>query len=92
MLLTYPQAAGHTIGMKVAVSIPDDVFAEAEALAKRMKSSRSEIYSRALGEFIGHHAPDRVTDLMNEVVDVIGDDPDAFAVEAARRVLKKVDW
>jgi hypothetical protein len=29
---------------------------------------------------------------MNEVVDVIGDDPDAFAAEAARRVLKKVDW
>ena len=57
-----------------------------------MKSSRSEIYSRALGEFIGHHAPDRVTDLMNEVVDVIGGSPDAFAVEAARRVLKKVDW
>jgi hypothetical protein len=57
-----------------------------------MKCSRSEIYSRALGEFIGHHAPDRVTDLMNEVVDLIGGDPDAFAVEAARRVLKKVDW
>jgi hypothetical protein len=92
LLLTYPQGAGHTIGMKVAVSIPDDVFAEAEALAKRMKSSRSEIYSRALGEFIGHHAPDRVTDLMNEVVDVIGEGPDAFAIEAARRVLKKVDW
>ena len=76
----------------LAAPASDDVFAEAEALAKRMKSSRSEIYSRALGEFIGHHAPDRVTDLMNEVVDVIGDDPDAFAVEAARRVLKKVDW
>jgi metal-responsive CopG/Arc/MetJ family transcriptional regulator len=78
--------------MKVAVSIPDDVFAEAEALAKRMKSSRSEIYSRALGEFIGHHAPDRVTDLINEVVDIVGDDHDAFVVAAARRALKKVDW
>jgi metal-responsive CopG/Arc/MetJ family transcriptional regulator len=78
--------------MKVAVSIPDDVFAEAEALAKRLKSSRSEIYSRALGEFIGHHAPDRVTNLMNEVVDEIGGEPDAFAAAAARRVLKKVEW
>jgi metal-responsive CopG/Arc/MetJ family transcriptional regulator len=78
--------------MKVAVSIPDDVFAEAEALAKRMKSSRSEIYSRALGEFIGHHAPDRVTDLINEVVDIVGEDHDAFVVAAARRALKKVDW
>jgi metal-responsive CopG/Arc/MetJ family transcriptional regulator len=78
--------------MKVAVSIPDDVFAEAEALAKQMKSSRSEIYSRALGEFIGHHAPDRVTNLMNEVVDIIGDKRDAFSAAAARKVLKKVEW
>jgi antitoxin MazE6 len=78
--------------MKVAVSIPDDVFAEAEALAKQMKSSRSEIYSRALGEFIGHHAPDRVTNLMNEVVDIIGDKRDAFSAAAAKKVLKKVEW
>jgi len=76
----------------LAAPASDDVFAKAEALAKSMRSSRSEVYSRALGEFIGHHAPDRVTDLMNEVIDVIGDNPDAFAVEAARRVLKKVDW
>jgi metal-responsive CopG/Arc/MetJ family transcriptional regulator len=78
--------------MKVTVSIPDDVFAEAEALAKRMKSSRSEIYSRALGEFIGHHAPDRVTNLMNEVVDIIGDKRDAFSAAAAKKILKKVEW
>jgi metal-responsive CopG/Arc/MetJ family transcriptional regulator len=84
--------SGHTIGMKVAVSIPDDVFAEAEALAKRMNSSRSEIYSRALGEFIGHHASDRVTNLMNEVIDVIGDKPDAFSAAAAKKILKKIDW
>ena len=91
-LLTQPQGAGITLSMKVAVSIPGDVFEEAEALAERMKSSRSEIYCRALREFIGHHAPDRVTDLMNEVVDLIGNDPDPFAVEAARRVLRQVDW
>ena len=78
--------------MKVAVSIPDDVFAEAEALAKRLKASRSEIYSRALGEFIGHHAPERVTDLMNEVVNEAGGEPDTFSVAAARRVMKKTEW
>ena len=77
--------------MKVAVSIPDDVFAEGESLAKRLKASRSEIYSRALGEFIGHHAPERVTDLMNDVVNEVGAEPDAFSVAAARRVLKKVE-
>jgi metal-responsive CopG/Arc/MetJ family transcriptional regulator len=78
--------------MKVAVSIPDDIFVEAEALAKRLKTSRSEIFSRALGEFIGHHAADRVTDLMNDVVREVGDEPDAFGVAAGRRVLKKSEW
>jgi metal-responsive CopG/Arc/MetJ family transcriptional regulator len=79
--------------MKVAVSIPDDVFAEAEALAKRLKSSRSEIYSRALGEFIGTHAPDRVTERMNDVVRDVGIiEPGAFSVAAARKVLKKTEW
>ena len=78
--------------MKVAVSIPDEVFAEAEALSKRLKSSRSKIYSRALGEFIGHHAPDRVTELMNEVVGEIGSEPNEFSGVAARRILKKSEW
>ena len=83
---------GHTTGMKVAVSIPDEVFAEAEALSKRLKTSRSDIYSRALGEFIGHHAPDRVTDLMNKVVREIGSEPNEFSGVAARRILKKSEW
>ncbi|GAC1308247.1 MAG: hypothetical protein NVSMB10_14380 [Steroidobacteraceae bacterium] len=78
--------------MKVAVSIADQIFAEAEALAKRLKCSRSEIYSRALGEFVGHHAPDRVTDLMNEVVSEIGSEPYVFTTAAARRVLNKSEW
>jgi hypothetical protein len=39
----------------LAAPASDDVFAE--ALAKSMRRSRSEVYSRALGEFIGHHDP-----------------------------------
>ncbi len=93
MRLTAVASNGNTKGMKVAVSIPDDVFAEAEALAKRLKSSRSEIYSRALGEFIGTHAPDRVTERMNDVVRDVGIiEPDAFSVAAAKKVLKKTEW
>ncbi|MGH8219601.1 MAG: hypothetical protein ACREUT_13715 [Steroidobacteraceae bacterium] len=78
--------------MKVAVSIPDEVFEEAEALAKRLKRSRSEIYSRALGEFIGHHAPERLTELMNEVVSEVGDQAAPFAKAAAHRIFKSTEW
>jgi hypothetical protein len=83
---------GHTFGMKVAVSIPDEVFAETEHLAKQLRASRSEIYSRALSEFVRRHAPDRVTELMNEVVKAVGEKPDSFTKRAARRVMRRVEW
>jgi hypothetical protein len=82
----------NTIGMKVAVSIPDDVFAEAESLAKDLKASRSEIYSRALGEFLGRHAPERVTEQMNDVISSVGEGTDDFSRRAARRALRRVEW
>jgi metal-responsive CopG/Arc/MetJ family transcriptional regulator len=79
--------------MKIAVSIPDDVFAEAESLAQRLDTTRSELYSRALTEFVGHHAPERVTEQMNRVVSEIGGgEPDVFRAEAARRVFKRTEW
>jgi len=83
---------GNTTGMKVAVSIPDEIFAETEYLAKRLKSSRSELYSRALGEFLKRHAPDRVTEAMDEVIAAVGGTTDAFSRRAARQILRKVEW
>ena len=82
----------YTTGMKVAVSIPDPVFEEAERLARRLKASRSEIYARALAAFVGTHAPDRVTQAMNEVVDAVDPAPNGFVKEAARRTLDGVEW
>ncbi|MGH8318359.1 MAG: hypothetical protein ACREUL_10315 [Steroidobacteraceae bacterium] len=78
--------------MKTAVSIPDEVFAEAESLARQLNASRSEIYSRALSEFLGRHAPDRVTEQMNEALGRIGEPADPFTQRAARRVLKRAEW
>ena len=78
--------------MKVAVSIPDDVFSEADQLAKQLKASRSELYARALHAFVGSYAPDRVTQAINEVVDALGTQPDEFTRAAARRALERVEW
>jgi len=78
--------------MKTAVSIPDEVFEEAERLARRMKRSRSEVYSRALAEYVARHAPDRVTEAMDRALDEIGRQPDRFARAASRRVLRRNDW
>ena len=78
--------------MKTAVSIPDDVFQEAERLAADLKTSRSRLYSRALQEFVARHDPNQVTETMNRVVDEIGTVRDEFSQTAARRVLERVDW
>jgi metal-responsive CopG/Arc/MetJ family transcriptional regulator len=83
---------GHTLGMKVAVSIPDTVFAETELLAKQLKTTRSQVYSRALHEFLGRHAPERVTERMNQVIEQVGAATDAFSKKAARQALARAEW
>jgi hypothetical protein len=78
--------------MKTAVSIPDDVFQEAEALAHRAKRSRSDLYARALSEYVARHAPDRVTEAMDRVLDDLNERQDKFSQRAARRTLERTEW
>jgi metal-responsive CopG/Arc/MetJ family transcriptional regulator len=78
--------------MKTAVSIPDDVFEEAEALAQRAKRSRSDVYARALSEYVARHAPDRITEAMDRVLDDIELAKDKFTARAARRTLERSEW
>ena len=78
--------------MKVAVSIPDPVFNEAEQLARRMNTSRSDLYARALAAYVGDHAADRVTQAINDVMDAVGTESGGFARAAARRVFDQVEW
>lgn len=82
----------YTPGMKTAVSIPDDIFQKAEKLAKRGQRSRSEVFTAALGEYVARHAPDEVTNAMNQVCDAVGDQSDAFVKAASRRTLSKSEW
>ena len=78
--------------MKTAISIPDEVFEDAERLAERLRTSRSRLYSQALREFVARHSPDEITESMNRVVAEVGAEADDFRRTAARRVLAKVDW
>jgi metal-responsive CopG/Arc/MetJ family transcriptional regulator len=78
--------------MKTAVSIPDEIFEEAERLAGQRRTSRSRLYSQALHEFVRRHASDHVTESMNRVVEQVGSTQDEFSRAAARRVLSKIEW
>ena len=53
--------------MKTAISIPDSVFEAAEQLAHRLGLSRSELYAKAVEEFISEHKNQGVTEKLNEI-------------------------
>ena len=82
----------YTYGMKTAVSIPDEVFDDAERLARRMRKSRSRLYAEAVAEYVNRHDPDAVTDAMNHVIEHVGAEPDLAWQAAARATLERVEW
>ncbi len=53
--------------MKTAISLPDELFASADALAKRLKVSRSELYQTALAEYVAKHRNADITARLNAV-------------------------
>jgi metal-responsive CopG/Arc/MetJ family transcriptional regulator len=79
--------------MKTAVSVPDDLFAQADRLAKRSHRSRSELYSAALREYLARHAPDEVTAGLDAALAALGQpDSGGFTTSAARRTLESSEW
>jgi metal-responsive CopG/Arc/MetJ family transcriptional regulator len=78
--------------MKTAISIPDDVFEKAERLARRMKKSRSQLFSNAVVEYVARHAPDEVTEAMDRVCGEVDPESDRFVSAAARRTLARSEW
>lgn len=78
--------------MKTAISIPDAVFEDAERLAKRLKRSRSDLYSRAVSEYVARHTLDQVTAAMDEALAAVDEPVDPFATNAARRTLRRTEW
>jgi metal-responsive CopG/Arc/MetJ family transcriptional regulator len=53
--------------MKTAISIPDELFRAAEKAARRMKLSRSELYRRALAQYLEKQRDSLITETLNEV-------------------------
>ncbi|MCY4647508.1 MAG: ChpI protein [Gammaproteobacteria bacterium] len=53
--------------MKTAISLSDELFASADALAKRLRVSRSELYATAVSEYVAKHRDADVTARLDAV-------------------------
>ena len=82
----------YTPGMKTAVSIPDDLFERADALARRLGKSRSQVYREALAEYVFRREPRSVTKALDELAAALAGETDPWAVEAGRRALERSEW
>ena len=82
---------GHDAGMKVAVSIPDPLFAEADRLAKRRKLSRSQLYAEALELLVSREDQTEITRRLNEVYGKVDSRLDRGLAAAQSEALRE-EW
>jgi len=78
--------------MKTAISIPDDVFSQAERFAHRRKMSRSALFTVAVDEYIRHHRDDDVTRRLDMVYANEDSSLDPVFAKLQSLSLPKEDW
>lgn len=78
--------------MKTAISLPDDLFAAVDALARRLGVPRSRLVAEALAEYVAKHKGSRVTEQLDAVYAAEPSKLDEPMRRVARRTLKRGDW
>ena len=78
--------------MKVALSIPDELFESADVLAKRLGVSRSRLYATALGDYLAKHRGRKTTERLNTVYANEPGRLDSVLRRAQRRSLERDSW
>ena len=82
--------------MKTAISLPDRLYDEAEKTAKYLGLPRSQLFAKALEEFIQNHNRQHVTDQLNRVYTIPANNESARASDAGldslRELTKNDSW
>ena len=78
--------------MKVAVSIPDPLFRDAEQVSRRLSVPRSQLYARALEAYVRQHAGQEITARLNAALARVGARRDAGWEQASLETLRREKW
>ncbi len=78
--------------MKVAISVPDSVFEEAERLAQKLKMSRSRLYAEALQRLLSTYRQDVVTTTLDEIYTQEDSALDRDLSEAQSKAIGREAW
>lgn len=78
--------------MKTAISLPDDLFTSADALARRLGVTRSGLIATALAEFVAKHKASRISERLDAVYGVEESRVPRALSRAQRRVIEQSEW
>lgn len=86
-------STSYTLVVKIAVSVPDALFERAEEFAARLGLKRSQLYARAVEEFLLAHDEDAVT----AALDALADEAKSSEAEESGRAVGRAligggDW
>ncbi|MEO8593681.1 MAG: hypothetical protein ABI759_10180 [Candidatus Solibacter sp.] len=78
--------------MKTAVSLPDDLFRLAEATARRLRVSRSELYAKAISEYLKLKDQSAITERLDDLYTRVPAKLDEGLQRAQLNSLERDDW
>ena len=78
--------------MKTAISIPDQIFQSAEKLAHRLGMSRSELYAKAVSDYLQEHRGKGITEKLNAVYGKVDSELEADVYSMQFDSLKDKEW
>jgi metal-responsive CopG/Arc/MetJ family transcriptional regulator len=78
--------------MKTSISIPDEIFRQAEATAKKLRISRSKLYASAISEYLDRRRATSVTKRLNKVYSKHDSRLDTAFERAMLQTLGKDPW
>ncbi len=76
--------------VKTAISIREDLFAEAEQLAKELGVSRSQVFAMALEDFIERRQSRQLLEALNHAYTDEPTDEERALLQAMRRIQREV--
>jgi metal-responsive CopG/Arc/MetJ family transcriptional regulator len=78
--------------MKMAISIPEELFESAERFARGRGMSRSELYATALRHYLGEYRSEMITARLDEIYDADSVEMDPAIARLQARSLPEDDW
>ncbi|HLP87824.1 MAG TPA: hypothetical protein VK184_04345 [Nostocaceae cyanobacterium] len=78
--------------MQTAISLPDTIFEEAEALAKQLGISRNELYTKALQEYLQKCNRTKILNKLNQVYSEESSKLDSVSAKMQFMSIPREDW